>query len=33
VVDDPEAYVRAYIHDDAQVAIILKGLEAAKKEL
>jgi tetratricopeptide (TPR) repeat protein len=33
VVDEPEAYVRAYIHDDAQVAIILEGLEAAKKKL
>lgn len=30
VAENPESYVRAFIHDDMQVAIILKGLESAR---
>jgi adenylate cyclase len=33
VTDNPEPYIRAYVHDDSQVGIILEGLEAAKKTL
>jgi TolB-like protein len=32
VADSPESYVRAYIHDDEQVRIILKGLRGAHKD-
>ena len=30
VADNPEPYIRAYVHDDSHVGIILEGLEAAK---
>jgi TolB-like protein len=33
IAENPEPYVRAYIHDHAQVAMILQGLAVAKKGL